>query len=77
MIKEEVLKEFISRKMSIREIAEKLDRSYSGVKYWIDKYKLKTIPVYSKRSDFSLCSNCHRIEHSERFSKNFIDKISN
>ena len=50
-VRREVLLELVERGMSVRQIGAELDLSAAAVRYWLDRYDLKTEPHHYSRRD--------------------------
>ena len=56
-MQQSILEACISRNLSTRKITKELDCSQSTVKYWLQKYNLKTKPIIKQRS--YKCNKCN------------------
>lgn len=61
---EEQLAAYISERKSIREISALSGKGYGTIRYWLDKYGLKTKPKREK-TDLKVCIACGETEQSK------------
>jgi len=66
-MEKEILEKFIEEGLSIRKIGHKLNKSFGSIKYWLNKYNLKT-----KNNNDSInryCPRCKKIKERKEFYK--------
>lgn len=69
------LQELISQKLSTYEIANQLKISQTNVRYWLNKFNLKTKRARKSHGDnFKLCFNCSKDLPLNQFHKNKNNK---
>ena len=66
MIDKEILKKYVKKGLSTRQIGKSLNKSQSSIKHWLNKYNLKTIQSFKKPH---LCEDC-----GEDAPKNFYSR---
>jgi 5-methylcytosine-specific restriction endonuclease McrA len=71
MNKEE-LQDYITQKLSIRQIAKECDTSYTSIRYWLKKYQIK--PAYDKfgvkeYGETRFCTKCEKDVPTQNFYK--------
>ncbi len=59
-IEKEVLEDLVGRRLSTRDIGEKLDRGQTSIRYWLKVYGLETNPEYHEKVQNvpKKCSKC-------------------
>lgn len=70
-MEKDVIEKLINKDLSQREIANELNCSQTTVKYWIKKYKLKTVNVKTNNVDLKegekYCHQCETIKNRDDF----------
>ena len=68
-MEKEIFKELINEGLSTREMAYRINRSQTSVRYWLNKYELKTIKTKSVGNDVKKCCSCGEIKEKKEFYK--------
>ncbi len=69
------LEQLVNQKLSTYEIAIQLQTSQTNIRYWLNKFNLKTKRSRtSQKKDFKLCFNCSRELSLDKFHKDKNNK---